>query len=111
MSLDWLPDPDQRSVSGTTTEGFHFDLDLYFEPGAPDGAQPVRANVSYGASDGPGAHIIERQADGTYCRHDGLTAANLNDLMPAVVNEGEWGRQHAVLQPTDDVHQSGGPQS
>ena len=69
----------------------------------------------YGTTDdglsGLTTHIIERQEDGTYCRDDGLTAANLNDLMPAVVNEGEWGRQHAVLQPADDAHQSGGAQS
>ena len=116
MSLEWLPDPDQRSVSGTTSEGLPFELDLYFEPWAPDGAQPVRANVSYQASDdvpgdGPNGHIIERQADGTYRRDDGSTAANLNDLLPVVVNEGDWGRQHAVLRLTNVAHKSGGPQS
>ncbi len=117
MSLDWLPDPDQRTVSGTTTEGFPFELDLYFEPGAPDGAQPIRANVSYGASDdvpgdGDNTLIIERQSDGTYRRDDdGSTAANLNDLVPVVVNEGDWGRQHAVLRLAGDAHQSGGRQS
>lgn len=111
-SLTWVPDPDLRSVSGTTTDGFPFELVLYFAPGAPDGAQPIRANVSYQASDDVlgdslNSHIIEQQPDGTYRRDDGATAANLNDLMPAVVNEGEWNRQRAVLRP-DDSNDKGG---
>jgi hypothetical protein len=113
MGLNWIPDPDKRTVGGTTTEGFPFDLTLYFAPGAPDGAQPIRANVVYQASDdvpgdGYNSHIIEQQPDGTYRRDDGETAANLNDLMPAVVNEGEWDRQHAVLRP-DDSNDKGSP--
>ena len=45
MSLNWMPDPDRREVRGTTSEGFPFEMDLYFEPGAPEGAQPIRVNV------------------------------------------------------------------
>jgi len=70
MSLDWIPDPNWQTASGRTTEGYGFEVDLHYEPGVPDGTQPVRVDVFYQASDDvPGddrnAHIIERQPDGT----------------------------------------------
>lgn len=82
---------DFMTKRGLTSEGMPFEMIFEYPPGAPDGTLPIGITGSYSSRDGGGSFSIVQRPDGSFEDSEtGDTAPTAIDLIPWVIDEGDW---------------------